>query len=560
MNDTRELNRHLKIMKQIEDAEDKSELPNFNLRSEICTYLSNNVKYKGNKLSAIDYYDVYEAIITSGVVASPEVKKIFINTLANKFEWINSEDIINLYVKAFQCKRISYLLREAAAYNDKIYKLEQEEINDKHNQMMKDIDLSFSVKELPKVGLTELNSRLVKDVNNNDFINNIKISDIKELTNNFLYNPDKKLSDIVFDICDKYDLTNEDKGYMCEQILAELYMDSSIELIVKEIKRKEKRKLEIYKLDHDYTMTAIRDARRISQLPPNISRSSVLSYLLGNSTIYSNDNRLVSDDLKQLSSLLLKGYTFEDYEVRDEIRNITKLRYPDKEDAYELLLNKLSNLPRTYYLVDEVNYYTKKENEFISRQDSNVNVYFIENNKAPEDGGKFYNCYINRVGHLNLDEILPLDLDSIIPPKMDIDAVEWFVQEYADPTFKKAGAIILKQDETIGSINIFKPNDNKIGVTKEEKEKIDQISDLDKQILEKQELLAKLNEEIEAKQAESARLDEEIEEKKQVSFRLDEDMETIIIEYETKAMDLQNEMMNSINAFKEEVVKKRVRK
>ena len=44
---------------------------------------------------------------------------------------------------------------------------------------------------------------------------------------------------------------------------------------------------------------------------------------------------------------------------------------------------------------------------------------------------------------------------------MDIDSVEWFIQEYFDKTFKSDDEIIIKKNETIGSVNVFSSNDKK---------------------------------------------------------------------------------------------------
>ena len=218
-------------------------------------------------------------------------------------------------------------------------------------------------------------------------------------------------------------------------------------------------------------MDAIKDARRISQLPPNLTTSTLTGYFNGNTTIYTNDKRIKNEDLKRLTELLFDGYKWEDEVIINEVKNIASTKYPDKEDAFQLLYNKLSSLPKTYYIVEEVEESQKRQQEFIGNASSNVNVYFIPNKKSPIDGGRFYNCYINRVNNLNLEEILPLNLDSIVPPEMDIDSVEWYVQEKADPTFKTAGGIILNKDETIGNVNVFRPNDGKIGISPEEKEK-----------------------------------------------------------------------------------------
>ena len=152
---------------------------------------------------------------------------------------------------------------------------------------MKKINSAFEIKDLPKVGLTELNKKLIRAVNENDFVRNIKINDIKKLTNAYLEKCTyQELEDVVDDICSRYNqLLGDEKELMKEQILASLMQDETIEYTIEEIEAKEQRKLQIYKLEHEYTMEAIKEARRISQLPPNLTTSSVTSYLNGNTTI-----------------------------------------------------------------------------------------------------------------------------------------------------------------------------------------------------------------------------------------------------------------------------------
>ena len=67
---------------------------------------------------------------------------------------------------------------------------------------------------------------------------------------------------------------------------------------------------------------------------------------------------------------------------------------------------------------------------------------------------------------------------------MDIDSVEWYVQEYYDPTFKTSGGIILNRDEEIGNVTVFQPSDGKIGITKEEKDKYDELEMLSQKVKE----------------------------------------------------------------------------
>ena len=147
-------------------------------------------------------------------------------------------------------------------------------------------------------------------------------------------------------------------------------------------------------------------------------------------------------------------------------------------------MDKLSALPRTQYLVEEINYSQQRQTEFIGKNCSNVNVYFVPNPKTPIEGGRFYNCYINRVENLDLGQILPLNLEEIIPEGMDVDSIEWYVQDRFDSTFKKAGGIILNKDETIGNVNVFKPSDGRIGITQEEHSKYKELEELGAQVKE----------------------------------------------------------------------------
>ena len=94
---------------------------------------------------------------------------------------------------------------------------------------------------------------------------------------------------------------------MANQILSSLCIDKTIRYIVKEIKTKESRKLKIYEIDHEDTMEKIKDATRISQLPPDLTTSYLAKYLSSNSTIFKGENRISSTDLKDLTDLLLSG-------------------------------------------------------------------------------------------------------------------------------------------------------------------------------------------------------------------------------------------------------------
>ena len=537
MKEERELERHKRILEQIASAKNRSDLPKISY-STIATYLATNVYFDGNKLNAKAFLEVVNKIVDYGMVSHPEVRKIFIKTLLENYPNISVDEIIEKYNMILNSKRIGNILYEIGQRNLKLDEIVKSENLAIHNGIIKKINNAFEIKDLPKVGLSELNRKLIRAVNDNDFVGDIKISEIKDLTNAYLEKGTyTEIENIVENICIKYNnLTSDEQVAMREQIIGALLLDETIEYTVVEIHAKEKRKLKIYELAHDETMDMIKDARRISQLPPNLTISTLTSYLNGNTTIYTNDDRIKAEDLKRLTQLLFDGYKWEDEVIINEIKNIVNSKYFDKNDAFDLLYNKFSGLPRTYYLVEEVETSLIRQREFIGMCSSNVNVYFIPNTKSPIEGGRFYNCYINRVNNLNLEEILPLDLESIISPEMDVDSIEWYVQEYADPTFKIAGGIILNKDETIGNVNVFRPNDGKIGVSKEEKEKLDKIENLDKQIKEKEDKLASIDEKLKQKQRQSQVVEEE--------------MNNIISDYEQKALELQIQLFKNIQTLK----------
>lgn len=539
MTEERELERHNRVLGQITSAKTREDLPKIGF-STIASYLANNIYFNNEKISQKLFQPVIKAIIDYGAVVHPEVKNALIRVIIENYSNISEDEIIEKYKKVLESKRIVYLLSEIAQKNIKLDEIVKSENFVAHKQILKYINSAFEIKDLPKVGLSELNRKLLRAVNDNDFVNNIKTSDIKELTEAFLKQYTyMDIEDVVERIISKYDLSESDKKLMKEQILGSLIQDETIEYTVEEIVLKEKRKIQIYKINHEETMDMIKNAHRISQLPPNLTISTVNSYLNGNTTIYTNDDRITAEDLKNLTDLLMDGYKWEDEVVISEVKKIALSKYPDKNDAFALLYNKLSVLPKTYYLIEEVKYSQERQTEFIGRGSSNVNVYFIPNNKSPLDGGRFYNCYINRVGNLDLSQILPLDLDSIVPTEMDIDSVEWYVQEHFDPTFKTAGGIILNKDETIGNVSVFRPNDGTVGISPEEKEKMDEIDNLDVQIEEKKRMIESLNKEIEVKEKKS----------QDVGNR----MQQILTSYEQKALALQMELLSNISDLKNEI-------
>ena len=501
MDNEKEISRHKKIMDSIRNAKCKEDIPNVSL-SNIAGYLASNVYFDDRHISQSLFKPVVDMVVDYGFFGMPQVRDVFIKVLKENYPDKSEDEYIEKYNLINKSHKITNIIIEVSERMAMIQKFQDEEDLINHKNVLKDIDRAYNVKDLPNVGLGELNRRIQRSFNSNDFIKNIKVSSFKDITDAYMEGKSiKEIDSLVYDYCDKLDLSKDNRQLMYSQVIGSLNMDKVIRYLASEIKAKEERKLKIYKINHEDNMEVIKEATRISQLPPNLTESTLTSYLSGNSIIFVKGSKISTLDLKKLTSLLLSGKRWEDKEVNGELKKICYKYYSDDlEDksmikgdvAYKLLYDKFSKLPKTYYLVEEINACNKRIKEFTASKSSNVNVYFIPNNKGPIDGGRFYNCYINRVNNLDLGELLPLDLGDIVPPEMDIDSVEWFIQEYYDKTFKVAGGIILNKDETIGNVSVFRPNDGKESISKEEKDSYEELSDLYDRV---NELFRKRNEE-----------------------------------------------------------------
>jgi hypothetical protein len=531
MNDEREIKRHNNVVELINSANSLEELPNIKF-SSIASYLAANVSFNGIKISQTEFKPVIDELIAYGFFAHDRVKDKFFKVVQDNFQNVTDEEINECYNKINASKRIGFLIQEIGLKNEKADLINKKNALEKHKEVLKDINEAFEISDLPKVGLTELNRELLKCVNDNDFYNLFKANDIKELTAAYLMKDNyESIKKIISKLCLNVVPLESDRNTMEDQIFGALIINDNIEHIVDEIKLKEERKLFIYKNNHEETMEQIKEADRISRLPRGLTTSALTQYLCGNSTIISGDNRITAKDLKDITVLLLEGHTWDEDVVKKAVNDLALSFYPDNSDAFKSLYDKLSMLPRTNYLVEEINASNKKQEELINRRCSNVNVYLIPNEKS--DGGRFYNVYINRQDNLDLNGILPLNLDEIIPPDMDTDSIEWFIKENYDDTFKAAGGIILNKDETVGNISVFKPNDGTVGVSPEEKSKMDKIESLDKEIQEKENELLELNRTIEQNQAKASDFNKKLND--------------ILNEYEKQALVLQKNFIESLN-------------
>ena len=485
MNKEKEEQRHNQKLESIRNAKSKEELPVANI-SAVTRYLANNSSFDGNRISPSEFKPVLDAIMEHNFFIMPEVKEVFIEVLKKNYPGKTQEEYEQKYLQIAETSNIAHYIIEASERNAKLQEFREKEELEQHNENMKQIKSAFELKDLPKVGIGTLNGKIMK-ATKNDFIERFSIEQIREISQMLMSgNSEEEIEEKIFNICQTYGFDEEQTNLMYQQIESQFFLDKTIGYTMEEIIEKEKRVLQIYKMDHEETMENIKNARRISEMPPNLTESALTGYLSGNTTIYPKGDKISTTDLKDVTTLLLQGKDFSSYETEEALRKIAEKYYPEKtEEALILLKEKLEKLPRTQYLVEEINYSNERQEQFIGRQCSNVNVYFVPNPKSPIEGGRFYNCYINRVKNLDLGKLLPedvLDLDKVVPKEMDVDSIEWYIQEYYDDTFKTAGGIILNRDETIGNVNVFRPSGGPVGITPEENEQRKQLQELSKEV------------------------------------------------------------------------------
>lgn len=496
--------RHDLFVQTLENATLIEELPKKIQPSLVLTAFVNAVSFTDKKIDKEKLQLLLNNLLsdTQYLVSeefSLELEKILKESYVNKTE----EEIKNKVNESIKNKRLFNLISESISYDIKYSELLYKEITEKHETTLRRINTIRTVEDLPKVGLSNINRQIQKDLYELFNKEQLRVEFTGKITKTLLEGKsinDEVIQNAIKNICESrtmiepYNSMSIDKKI--EYVSDVLSNDYELGYLVEEVVAREKRIIKIYKLDHEDIMDQIKDSNRISQMPPNLSISRITSYLSGNSMIYSKGIVIQSGEFIKIAELLLNGKKMQDNEVQEELKNIVNKFYEEnQEEAFNLLNTKLSELPRLYYYVEEVKYGQERQKEFISRGSSNVNVYFIPNSKSPIEGGRFYNCYINRASNLNLEEILPLDLNEIVPPEMDIDSIEWYVQQNADPTFKTAGGIILNKDESIGGVNIFRPADGKVGITPEEKSRYQQLESLNKKLKEISDISKKSKEE-----------------------------------------------------------------
>ena len=247
------------------------------------------------------------------------------------------------------------ILVEIFERNNKLGKLILKEENNKHELIMKQIRSAYEIKELPKISKANI-TRYIKDNSSTEYSDKINVSKLQKLASLLVegYSVfDKEFRDELLLICRTVNLEYADAIH--DQIMGRLANNIKLDYLVEEVKEKEDRIKFIYKNDHEETMDKIKDAKRISQLPYNLSLSTITSYLSGNSIIYPKQDKIPSGEFTNIANLLINGKRFENREIIDELAKIILDYYPEKfEEAFSLMISKLSNLPKIYYYAEEV--------------------------------------------------------------------------------------------------------------------------------------------------------------------------------------------------------------
>lgn len=487
MTEERELLRHNNIIGEINSATSKDELPKVTV-SLLSRFFASNLYFNDKHLNPTSFASISNKIVEDKMVTD-DVKKDLLSLIKKEYIYVSDDELIDKLSTVLSSPRINYLVEEINLRIKKINELEAKKYLDEHNKNISLIKNANEIKEIPTITKAKL-TKIISDNTKNSYNEKIKVRYLSELADLLLSGVsvnDKEFKYKLLMACKNSSLGNQNNMY--EEILPQIKeIETRINYLVEEINLREKRISKILEEEHDDIMLRIKEAKRISQLPPNLTISTLTGYLSGNTIIYPKVPVIPSNEFVNIANMLLDGKKMENKEIKNELERIARKYYPNDNKAFDLLFEKLSKLPKLYYFVDEINYSSKRQQEFIGRSCSNVNVYFVPNPKSPIDGGLFYNCYINRVDNLNLESIIPLNLDDIVPKGLDVDSLEWYVQEHYDETFKTAGGIILNKDETIGNVNVFQPSEGKIGITKEEHNKyqeLEQISNKVKEIISK---------------------------------------------------------------------------
>lgn len=472
----RELKEHEDRNEQISNAKSEKDLPNINFstfKRRVMRNTTNDVVEeiemdKLEDLIKLLYTGKYDLDSVSSVVEKLcKSYKLDVKShtlMKNEIMYNLRSDMALLYL-AIDLRKLE--LKKAEFMKPKLELMKQQldmQEESIHKKRRLQISEAGSEKEILSMdGL--LNSRVKKDLQDKFTMEQIR-SLIEYVKENDLDN----IKTEIKNLCSTLKISKEEKEKLIEDLYNSITNDVGLKYIVEDYKYNEKRRLEVIEENHESIMDQIKSSTIIPALP-DITPSKLNQYLLGNTTIYSKERNIITDDLKPLVNLLLDGKKFDDEEVIKTIKSIALLRYPDKVDAFDLLYKKLSVLPKTYFMVEEIKAYQKQIDMIVENGDNELYTYAIPGFNTVEAGGDFYDIYASYTD-IDLAKILPKDLNTLVKNVPDKDKGNVFVsyvrEKTNDQTFRRIGGYILKRGENFKSLRRFKQNNGLIEITEEE--------------------------------------------------------------------------------------------
>lgn len=230
-------------------------------------------------------------------------------------------------------------------------------------------------------------------------------------------------------------------------------------------------------INHEFIMNQIEEATSLVDIPNDLTTSKIQKCLSKYSK-YENYNKIPATDFAKISSLLVAGLPVESELIQLELEKICEEYF--SEDYYEAqtyLTNKFINSLEVNYTIKEVISALSKKSDLInSVKDNEAHMYFVPS-MPKNSGGKFYVSYMSKMEKLNLNKIVSEETgmdDDVIYSEL-VDALEDIIRYKYDPTFRRIGGLILKKNETIGSVTFFEPRKEDVVET--------QIADMERTIV-----------------------------------------------------------------------------
>lgn len=479
--------RHKLVLERIKNAKNIKELPNITL-SSIAKYLADNVYFDNKYLSTKEF----KPYIFQAMTLDKNAKDCFIKILTDNYPNRKINDFEKMYTKIISTGRISNMFIELAERTNKIYKINEELEKEKHDQKILEIKNTVNLNEFPHITKSNL-FNLLKKASKND-IRDLDNKQIDALVSLVYAKSDLSIiSKEVLNICQSYHLSYEENYIMYNQIIVGIISDKKINYVVDELKEIEKQTRKIYKNEHLITLEKINAALSVDELP-NINADKLASYLSCNSKIYQDGTKIKTKEFKDLVDILLSGKGINSKASKEEIKSIVvNNKFKDTEEAYNLLLNRLSSLYRVYYFVEEINLKNKRTQEFLGENYLDINLYAFQTPNGPENGGVHYTLFKNSVDNL--------DINAIAPVWNDLDELEEKVR-IVDPTFKKIGGFIIRKNESFSdknNIKFYKKSINTETIPTSENTRLAKIEQLSVKLNKLLELQAKEQDEYERK-------------------------------------------------------------